>query len=204
MLTKTIIENILIIAAEAFWIFSNFSQLRKLIKTRNPRGLYAPTQVLNAAGNIAWASYFASKRLWVPLSTNLIMLVLTTITIGYLLKDKKQLAKGLVSIAVIGPIAALVIIKYPDFSGWTGMIFNTIASTPWLFHVVTTKRTSGISGRSLYFALGANLCTLTYAILIGSAPLIVGCVQGLTYLMVIAYHYYCYRNYDKKFAKKAG
>jgi len=197
VLTKTIFENILIISAEAFWIFSNYSQLKKLIITRNTRGLYAPTQVLNGAGNIAWAFYFGIQKLWVPLSTNIIMLLLTTITLGYLLGNKKHFIKGLISIAIIGPITALLIIKYPDFSGWTGMIFNTIASTPWLIHVIKTKKTSGLSEKSIYFAIGAIICTFTYAILISSVPLIAGCIQGFIYTVIIAIYYYNYRNIDK-------
>ena len=115
MITKTLIENSLIIVAEAFWIFSNFSQLHKLAKTRNPRGLFAPTLVLNAAGNIAWASYFASEMLSVPLSTNLIMLVLTIITIGYILSDKKMFLKGVISILIIGPIVSAHNREIPRF-----------------------------------------------------------------------------------------
>jgi uncharacterized protein with PQ loop repeat len=194
VITKTILENVLIIVAEAFWLSSNYSQLRKLFKTRNTKGLYAPTQALNAAGNIAWATYFASRNLWVPFSTNLAMIVLTTITLARLLGNKKQFAKGLISIVILGPLTAYLIIKYPNTSGWLGVIYNTVASTPWLIHVVKTKRTSGLSEKSLYFALGAMLCTLTYALLISSIPLIAGCVQGLLYLVVVARFYYRYRH----------
>ena len=193
MLTKTIIENILIIFAEAFWIISSFAQLKKLIKTRNTKGLYAPTVVLNGAGNIAWVSYFAIQQLWVPFSTNIVSFGLTAITLAYLLTNKKHFVKAIISIAIIGPLTAILIIRYPDFSGWTAMIFNTVASTPWLIHVIKTKRTSGISEGSLYFVLSAIVCTYIYAIMTSAVPLIAGCIQNFSYLMVITWYYYKYR-----------
>jgi uncharacterized protein with PQ loop repeat len=202
MIEKIVIENLLIIVGESFFVFSSFSQLRKLITTRNPRGLFAPTTALNAAGNIAWIMYFISQNLWVPIITNAVMFVLTVSVLGLLLSNKKQFAKGLISIAVLGPLTALIIIKFPDFSGWTGMIFNTIASTPWLIHVVTTKRVSGLSERSIYLSTGAMLCVLAYGSMMGAVPLIAGCIQGLLYMVIIASHYYYYRNNDQALAKK--
>ncbi len=192
----------MIIAGEAFFLSSSFSQLRKLIKTRNTKGLYAPTAALNASGNVAWMTYFTSQRLWVPFSTNFAMFVLIVITMGYLLANKKQFLKALISIMILGPITAFLIIVYLDFSGWTGMIFNTVASTPWLIHVIRTKKVSGLSERSLYLSTGAMSCVLVYGILVKSTPLIAGCVQGLTYTLVVASYYYYYRNRDALSLKK--
>jgi hypothetical protein len=118
MFEKLVIVNTLIILGESFFVFSSYSQLRKLIKTRNPRGLFAPTTALNAAGNIAWIVYFISQNLWVPIITNAIMFILTIFILGLLLSNRKQFAKGLISIAVLGPLTALIIINFPGFSGW--------------------------------------------------------------------------------------
>jgi uncharacterized protein with PQ loop repeat len=194
MIEKVIIENALIISGELFFVFSSYSQLRKLIKTRNPRGLFAPNVALNASGNIAWIMYFISQGLWVPIITNIIMLILTVIILGLLLSKKNQFTKGLLSIAIFGPLTATIIIGFPDFSGWTGMIYNTIAATPWLINIVTTKRVSGLSERSLFLSTGAMLCVLTYGIMTNTFPLIAGCVQGLSYMVIVTYHYYSYRN----------
>jgi uncharacterized protein with PQ loop repeat len=202
MVEQILIENALIIAGEAFFLSSSYSQLRKLIKTRNTKGLYAPTAALNASGNVAWMTYFTSQRLWIPLSTNFAMFVLTMITMGYLLANKKQFLKALISILILGPITAFLIIVYPNFSGWTGMIFNTIASTPWLIHVIRTKKVSGLSERSLYLSTGAMSCVLAYGILVKSAPLIAGCVQGLVYMLIVASYYYFYRSKDVQVLKK--
>ncbi len=193
MIPKIILENALILVAEGFWLSSNYSQLRKLSRTRDPRGLFPPTVALNAAGNIAWAAYFALLHLVVPLITNLTMLTITVGILGYLLTDKRLFVKALVSILIIGPIVTFLIIRLPDFSGWTGMIFNMIAATPWLLHVIKTKRTAGLSEVGFYFAFGAMLCTFTYAILISSLPLLMGCVQGLGYTGIIVFYYYRYR-----------
>ena len=193
VITKILIENILIIFAEAFWIISSFAQLKKLVKTRDTKGLYAPTVVLNGAGNIAWVSYFAIQQLWVPFSTNIVSFGLTAITLAYLLTNKKHFVKAIISIAIIGPLTAILIINYPDFSGWTAMIFNTIASTPWLIHVIRTKKTSGISEGSLFFVLSAIICTFIFAIMTWSLPLIAGCIQNTIYLVIIMIYYYRYR-----------
>jgi len=193
--TITIVENTLIIVAEGFWILSNSSQLKRLVKTRNRKGLSAPNQTLNGAGNIAWATYFASRRLYVPMVTNLTMLVITATTLAYTLGNKKQFIRGLIAIAIVGPLTSYIIIVFPGVSGWVGVIYNAIASTPWLVHVIRTKKTSGISERSLFFSLGAIICTFTYALLITSAPLVVGCIVGLTTISVAMRYYYRYR-YD--------
>jgi uncharacterized protein with PQ loop repeat len=201
MIEKVIIENVLIIAGEAFFVFSSYSQLRKLIRTHNPRGLFAPTTTLNAAGNVAWIMYFISQNLWVPVFTNVIMLILTVSILALLLSNKKQFTKGLVSIVILGPLTSFIIVRFPDFSGWTGMIYNTIAATPWLVHVVTTKRVSGLSERSLFLSTGAMTCVLIYGIMTNATPLIAGCVQGLSYMLIVAFHYYYYRNKEPAIVK---
>jgi uncharacterized protein with PQ loop repeat len=194
MITKILIENTLIILAEAFWLSSAYSQLRKLARTRNPKGLFAPTLALNAAGNIGWMTYFASRHLWVPLVTNFGSFVLTVCILGYLLVDRKQFLKAFTSVLCVGFFAAVALITLSNYAGWVAVVFNMLAATPWLFHIVTTKRTSGLSERGLYFALGALACTLVYGIMIGSVPLIAGCLQGFTYTIIIALYYYRYRH----------
>lgn len=193
MLTQTIIENLLIISAEAFWLLSNYSQLAKLVHTRNPKGLYAPTLTLYAAGNIGWMVYFASENLWVPFVTNFAMFIITGLTISYLVTNKSKRQKAILSVALVAPLAAWLIVAYPASAGWFAVIFNTIAAAPWVYHVVTSKRTSGISEKSLYFVYGALLCTLTYAAMIVSTPLIVSCLKGLTFNVIVTTYYYMYR-----------
>ena len=193
MITKTIIENILIIAGESFWILAVLSQLLRLIKTGDRKGLSAPSQTLNAAGSIAWIAYFTSIHLFVPATTNFINGVITVMTLGYTLKDKRQFTKGLLAIATIGPLTSYLLIAYPSQSGWVGVIYNAIASTPWVVHVVRTKKTSGISERGFFFALGAMLCTLVYGVLVDSIPLITGCILGMTSSAIVMTYYYRYR-----------
>jgi hypothetical protein len=82
------------------------------------------------------------------------------------------------------------------------MIYNAVASTPWLIHVVTTKRVSGLSERSIYLSTGAMLCVLIYGSMMGAVPLIAGCIQGLVYTAVVAIHYYNYRERDQALVKK--
>lgn len=194
MITQTVIENSLIIAGESFWLFSAASQLVRIAKTRNRLGLSAPSQALNAAGNVAWIIYFLSQDLIVPVITNASMLVLTLMVLAYTLSNKKQFLKGLMAIAIIAPITSYLLITHPGISGWIGVAYNAIASTPWLFRVIRTKKTSGISERSLYFTIGAILCTFTYGLLIGSAPLLTGCTFLLGSTLVIMTYYYRYRH----------
>ncbi len=193
MTTIVLVENVLIISAEGFWLSSNSSQLRKLLKTRNTKGLSAPNQTLNGAGNIAWMTYFASRHLWVPVVTNATMLIITATTLAYTLGNKRQFLKGLLSIIIVGPLTSILLLSYASFSGWVGVIYNAAASAPWVLHVITTKRTSGISERSLFFSLAAMLTTITYALLITSIPLIVACLIALSYNAVIMRYYYLYR-----------
>jgi uncharacterized protein with PQ loop repeat len=194
MITKIIIENSLIIAAEIFWISSNFSQLKKLVKGRDSRGLSAPSQTLNAAGNIAWVSYFFSRQLFVPVVTNASMMLLTLLILFYTLdKNKKQFSRGLTSIIIIAPITAYVLIAMPEIAGWTAVAYNLIAVSPWIYRVVSTKKVTGISERSIHFSIGAMLCTLAYALMINSSPLVVGATLGLIYMTIIMRYYYTYR-----------
>ncbi|OGL30445.1 hypothetical protein A3F37_01040 [Candidatus Saccharibacteria bacterium RIFCSPHIGHO2_12_FULL_41_12] len=188
--------NVLIVIGEGFWVLSATSQLRRLVKTHNTRGLSAPSQTLNAAGNVAWCAYFALQHLWYPFVTNVIVLALTMSILGFTLSNKKQFAKGIIAIAVVGPLTSYMLLRHPASSGWVGMIFNWIAATPWLMKVITKKKVSGISEKGLMFALGAMLCTLAYGILIHSWPLIAGCIQGLIYTAIIMQFYYRYRHHD--------
>ncbi|MDO8266112.1 MAG: hypothetical protein Q7T41_04190, partial [Candidatus Saccharibacteria bacterium] len=184
MISSELLKNSLIILSEGFWILSNWSQFRRIF-TRNNKGLSAPTQTLNAAGNIAWITYFSSKSLMVPTATNAINFFITLFTLAYVLGNKKQFFKGIIAIIVISPITSYLLISNPDISGWLAVAYNTIASTPWLFHVITTKKTSGISEKSLYLNVTATLLTATYAILIGSGPLILGTSLGMITTIVI-------------------
>ncbi len=188
-----IIETALIISAELFFISANLSQLIKLVRTRDRKGLSAINQTLNAAGNIAWATYFFSRQLFVPFTTNLTMLVITAIVLGFTLGNKTQLVRGIAAIAIIGPLTGSLIIYYPGISGWIGVVYNFIAILPWIVRIIKTKQTSGISARSLYLAIGAILCTLMYGILTNSIPLIVGTLIGLGLNLIVLRYYYTYR-----------
>jgi uncharacterized protein with PQ loop repeat len=187
------LENVLIIAGEGFFILSNFSQLRKLIITRDVRGLSAPNQTLNGAGNIAWMTYFGLRSLWTPVFTNLINLILTALTLRYILGNKKNLIKGLAAILIIGPLTGFLLIIFPKVSGWVGVTYNAIAGLPWLIRVITTKKASGISEKSLFFTIGAIFCTFIYALLTNSGPQQVGCIVSIISIAIVMIYYYRYR-----------
>jgi len=193
MLTKTIIENILIISSEGFWILSNWSQLRKLIKTSNRRGLNAVNQTLNAAGNIAWITYFAHQRLFVPVATNATMFLLTAATLAYTLGNRKQFNRGILAIAILGPLTNYIIVAHASISGWIGVIYNEVAVLPWVANIILTHKTSGLSERGLFFAIGAMTCTFTYGLLISSVQLIAGTLAGMLNTLIVMTYYYRYR-----------
>jgi uncharacterized protein with PQ loop repeat len=188
-----VLENVLIIAGEGFFILSNFSQLRKLMATRDTKGLSAPNQTLNCAGNIAWMTYFGLRLLWTPVFTNLINLILTALTLRYTLSNKNNLIKGLVAILIIGSLTGFLLIIFPKVSGWVGVTYNAIAGLPWLVRIITTKKTSGISEKSLFFTLVAIFCTFVYALLTNSVPQQVGCIIGITSIVIVMTYYYRYR-----------
>ena len=188
------IENLLILIGESFWVASTYSQLSKLVRTKNKRGLSAVNMTLNTTANAAWVVYFASNHLWVGFISNALMFVMTGAMVSILLSSKKQRYAGLLSIITLGPLTAWLIIVYPGLAGWIGVTYNVIASTPWIVHVVRTKKTSGISERALFMAFGAMISTITYGILIKSGPLIVGCLIGLTFELIIMRYYYRYRH----------
>lgn len=191
----SLLVNILIVVGEGFWVFSIGAQLFKLYRTRNTRGLSAPSQTLNAAGNVTWATYFAVNHLWFPFTTNVVMFFLATITLGYILSDRKQFGKGLVAIMVIAPLTSYVLITHPNAGGWLGMVYNWIAGTPWLFRILRRKKVSGLSEHGIYFALGAMACVLAYGLIIRSWPLIAGCIQGFVYELVVLKYYYRHRRH---------
>jgi uncharacterized protein with PQ loop repeat len=195
MLTKTIIENTLILIGESFWVFSSTAQLIKLLKTHNKHGLSPVNQAINAAGNVAWITYFASRHLWFPFTTNFLLFFITVAVLGYTLTNKRLFMRGITAIAIVGPLTSILLILVPHIGGWLGVAYNTAASTPWLVHIIKTKKTSGISSHSLALAYSATLFTLAYAILIVSYPLIVGCLLGLTYDGLTIRYYLRYRKH---------
>ena len=190
-----LIVNALIVIGEGFWVFSAAYQLKRLIATRNTRGLSAPSQTLNAAGNIAWCTYFALNHLWYPFVTNIFVITLTIFILGYTLSNRKQFYKGLATIIIVGPLTSYALLHFPAQSGWFGMLYNWIAATPQLIRIVRRKKVSGLSERGLYFALGAMLFTLSYALIINSRPLIAGCAIGLVYSYIVFTYYYRYRRH---------
>jgi hypothetical protein len=189
------IVNGLIVVGESFWVFSATAQLRRLMRTGNTRGLSAPSQTLNAAGNVGWCTYFALNHLWYPFATNIVVLALTVALLGFTLSHRKQFVRGLIAIVIVGPLTSFALLHYPDESGWFAMAYNWLAATPELGLVVIKKKVSGISEKSLFFAAGAMLFTLTYALIIHSNPLVAGCVQGLLYCVVVFAYYYRYRKH---------
>jgi uncharacterized protein with PQ loop repeat len=191
----SLLVNVLIVVGESFWVFSTGAQLIRLYRTRNTKGLSPPSQTLNAAGCVAWATYFAVNHLWYPFATNVIMVVLGTAVLGYTLSNRKKFGQGLAAIAVVGPVTSYLLIVHPGAGGWIGMAYNWIAGTPWLARVVRRKKVSGISLRSMYFALGAMSCVLAYGIIIHSWPLIVGSIQGFAYELVVLKFYYRHRHH---------
>lgn len=149
---------------------------------------------LNTTANAAWMVYFASNHLWVGFLSNTLMFFMTGTIVSILLSSKKQRYAGILSIVTLGPLTSWLIIVYPDYAGWIGVVYNVIAATPWIVHVVRTKKTSGISERALFMALGAMVSTLSYGALIKSGPLIVGCLIGITFELIIMRYYYRYRH----------
>lgn len=193
MITKTIIENTFLIIGESFWFFAGFTQLKHVIKTRNTKGLSAPSVTLNAAGNIAWIVYFIGLGLWFPVFTNLLVLSVTLPLIGYILADRRKFFGALASIASIGPITSYFLIYFSNISGWLAMSYNWMAGTPQLIKVINHKKIPGFSEHSILFVIGATTSVVIYGSLIGAKPLIVGGIQGIIYELIIAYYYYSYR-----------
>ncbi|HUY85236.1 MAG TPA: PQ-loop domain-containing transporter [Candidatus Dormibacteraeota bacterium] len=191
----SLLVNVLIVVGEGFWVFSTATQLIQLYRTRNTRGLSPPSQTLYAAGSVAWATYFAVNHLWYPFVTNIIIIFLGTAVLGYTLSNRKKFGQGLTAIAVVGPVTSYLLIAHPGAGGWLGMSYNWIAGTPWLFRVIRRKKVSGISENSMYFALGAMICVLSYGLIIHSWPLITGCIQGLIYESIMLKFYYRHRRH---------
>jgi uncharacterized protein with PQ loop repeat len=192
----SLLVNFLIVVGESFWVFSDAAQLYRLVSTRNTRGLSAPSQTLNAAGNIAWCTYFALNHLWFPFFTNIIVITLTILILGYTLSNRKQFIRGLLTIIIVGPVTSFGLIHYTHQSGWFGMGYNWLAATPQLVRIVRHRKVSGLSESGLYFAISAMLLVLSYGLIIRSMPLVAGCIQGLVYSVIILKHYYHYRKYD--------
>lgn len=197
VVTPTPVENLLIVIGEGAWVLSAAAQLRQLMRTRNTRGLHAVTQTLNTAGNVGWCTYFALNHLWYPFVTNVMVLGLGVGIIGFILVDRKQFARGLLAIAVIGPITGYALVRNPALGGWVGMAYNWLAGTPQLVRITRRKKVSGLSERSLFFATSAMLCVLAYGLLIHALPLIAGSIQGLTYMTITMRYYYRYRRYNQ-------
>ncbi len=192
----SLLVNALIVGGEGFWVFSAWTQLRRLVKTGNTRGLSAPSLTLNAAGNIAWCTYFATNHLWYPFATNIVVIVLTIALLGYTLSNHKQFIRGLIAIAIVGPLTSYALLRFPAESGWFGMAYNWAAATPQLARIVHRKKVSGLSEHSLYWAAAAMLLTLAYGLLIHSNPLITGSIRGLLYDYIILIYYYRHRRND--------
>jgi uncharacterized protein with PQ loop repeat len=195
IIQPTPLENLLIVVGEGAWVFSAAAQLRRLVRTRNTRGLSAVSQTLNAAGNVGWCTYFALNHLWFPFVTNIFVLLLSVAIIGYILSNRKQFFRGLITIAIVGPITSYVLLHNPGVGGWVGAGYNWLAGTPQLLRIVRHKKVSGLSEKGLFFALGALLFALSYGLLIRSIPLIVGCSQGLIYMWVTMTFYYRHRHH---------
>lgn len=194
VIQPTFAENLLVVIGESAWVFSAGSQLTRLKRTHDTRGLSAVTQTLNAAGNVGWCTYFAMNHLWFPFVTNIFLLLLTVGALNYTLHNRRQFLRGVVAILIIGPFTAFMLLAFPLSAGWLAMLYNWIASAPWMIRVVRHKKTSGISEHSLYWSIVAMSFTLSYALLIRSAPLITACIEGLLYQAVIMRYYYRYRS----------
>lgn len=129
-------------------------------------------------------------------SLDVIMFVLSAITLGFILSHKTKFLQGLLAIAVIGPVTCLALVMNPLLGGWIGVTYNWSAGTPQLIHIVRSKRVSGISEHGIFYAFGAMFCVLAYAVIIHSYPLIVGCLQGIAYEYVVLSHFLKYRQAD--------
>lgn len=193
MITKTIIENIFLLIGESFWFFAGASQLKHVIKTKNTRGLSAPSVTLNSAGNIAWIVYFINLKLWFPVFTNLLVLSVTVPLIGFILADKRKFYSALGSIGAIAPSTSWILINFSNISGWLAMSYNWIAGTPQLLKVINHKKITGFSEHAILFVLGATSSVVIYGTLIGAKPVIAGGIQGLIYELVVTYYFYSYR-----------
>ena len=188
--------NALIVVGESFWVFSGGAQLRRLSRTKNTKGLSAVSTTLNSAGNVGWVTYFALNHLWYPFFTNIVVLIISIITLGYILSNRKQFIRGLITIAIVGPITSYTLIHAPSLSGWLAVLYNNLASTPQLFKIIVRKKVSGLSEKGLFFATGASSFTLCYALIIHSVPLITGCLLGLLFDAVVYRFYYTHRQHD--------
>lgn len=176
------------------WFFAGLSQLKHVLKTKQLKGLSAPSITLNIAGNIAWIIYFISIKMWFPVFTNICVLAVCLPLVALLLGNRRKFAQALASIATISPLTSYALINFPSISGWLAMSYNWTASTPQLIKVTRHKHIPGFSEHSIWYVFTATSCVLVYGALIGAKPLIVGAVQGLVYQFVVARYYYRYRN----------
>lgn len=204
MVSTIIIQAALIIASEAFWVSSASAQLVRVIKTRDVHGLSAVTITLYAAGNVAWMTYFATLHLWLAFAGDMLILLVTVILLGYILRDRQLFYRGVASIAVIGPTAGLALIMFPASSGWIGVSLNVVAEIPQMYRIIRYKKVSGISVHSQLYAVGAIICTLAYGLMVHATPLVVGCAQGIVFISITLLYRYLYRTKRGGFSWKPG
>ncbi len=100
MTNTIIVQTLLIGSSEAFWLSACFSQMMKVVRTRDTKGLSVITTTLYAAGNVAWMTYFFTEHLWLALAGDLLLFLMTIVTVAYMLGNRKQFYRALGSIVI--------------------------------------------------------------------------------------------------------
>lgn len=159
-----LVANILVLIAQIVVIFAVLSQYIHIIsKKNNIKGLSGWTYTLITGSTIAWGIYGVRQGIEVFYYTSFIVLLIEFSILGHLYVSSKLRRRMEIYAISVGLSLAFLLYRYPEYSGWIGLVYTALARLPQYKHLLVDRNLRGISTLAHTLFIIANTLTIIYA-----------------------------------------
>lgn len=167
------IANFIIIAATVIGTAAFASQYLHVNGTRKTNGLSGWTYTLFLGSSFAWVVYGANQNIEIYFFSSFVSVFIGLGILAHLYKVSKVRHKMQLYGFSFGLVLAGLLYFVPEYSGWIGMGYATLARMPQYMHLIKDKKLDGLSPFAYFLFLFSYSLTFIYAYYYNLTPLIV-------------------------------
>lgn len=165
--------QILVLVAQLIIVCATLSQYVHIIVSKNVKGLSGWTYTLITGSTIAWGIYGVNQGIKAFYFTSFILAFIELAIIGHIYAVAKIRRRMEIYALSVGVSLTFLLLKYPQYAGWIGLVYVALARLPQYRHLIFDKNLKGISPLAHCFFITAATLGIIYANYFKLTPVII-------------------------------
>jgi uncharacterized protein with PQ loop repeat len=171
--------QILVLLGQLIVILATLSQYVRIIVNKNVKGLSGWTYTLITGSTIAWGIYGIGQGIKVYYFTSFILALIELGIVGHIYVVAKLRRRMEFYAISVGVSLTFLLLQYPKYAGWIGLVFLTLARLPQYKHLIFDKNLKGISPLAHCFFIIAAFLGLVYANYFNLLPVTISAIISI-------------------------